>query len=133
MIVYTSEGYFDPNDPDGPIKFRLNKDMKVPVQYGGYTERRYGLVSNTVVKSDGSNDKFYDIESLGGADFPIASVYCSIAQLFISDRYNYFEMYIDYQPSTDRRNLESVEAGNLMSIEYFIFYLLSQIGGLYAF
>lgn len=133
MIMYTSEGYYDPSDPISPIKYRLNEDIRVPVTYGAYSERKYGLVSNTVVKPDGSTSKFYDLEFLGGGDFSVGNIYCSNIQVILSNRYNYYEMYVDYQPITDRRNLASSGDNNLMSTEYFVFYILSQAGGLYAF
>lgn len=133
MIMYTSEGYYDPSNTTNPIKYRLNQDIRVPVTYGGYSERKYGLVSNTVVKTDGSTSKFFDMEFLSGGDFSFGAIYCSNIRVILSDRYNYYEMYVDYQPSTDRRNLASSGDDNLMSSEYFIFYILSQAGGLYAF
>ena len=53
----------------------------------------------------------------------------------ISEKYDVYVPYIDYQPvvNQERRNLASDDQDNIMSTPYFIFYFISQIGGFWSF
>ena len=53
----------------------------------------------------------------------------------MSIEYNVYVPYVNYQPviATNRRELASNGDENIMSQHYFVFYLISQIGGFFAF
>lgn len=56
-----TEGYYDPTDPEDPIKYKLNKNNFVPITYGGYAEKTYKLKENVVKTIEGNEEAFVSL------------------------------------------------------------------------
>ena len=136
MRIFISEGYYDPTDQNNPVKYKFNSRITVPVNYGWFSEKNLRIKQNQVKKLDGTIANFPSIQYEDTNFFGYSSYYLSILYLDLSDNYDYYDMYVDYQPVIDssRRNLDSAsDEEEIMSPEYFAFYIMAQMGGLYTF
>ena len=153
-ILYT-KGYYDSSDPSNPIKYELSGINEMRVFPFHSMQRISSITPNKVMMTNGSTSEFYEVEfgetityDEDGGEYYVADVY------MLGNSYNLYEQYINYVPDTSARrnlnlasqhqtkcaseenppprNLESSKE-ELMSTEYFIFYFLAQLGGLYWF
>ena len=95
----------------------------------------YDLSPNVAYNnSDNTNRRFFSVSQQKSFSFPSdVNYFCSL-YFQLNNRYEVYVPYIDYQPieNSNRRNLASGDK-NIMSTHYFIFYLIAQIGGFFAF
>lgn len=119
--------------------YYFNLDM---VQY-----RYTGVVANYIAFENGSSSMFYSMEEIyyETIDLPVQQ-YLMIHYIHMANYVWFHEMRTIYEPVTSslrnletqsdinaKRALEESKSEELMTIEYFSFYFIAQIGGLYTF
>ena len=136
MRLIIVEGYYDPTDLDNPVKYKFNNKITVPTNYGWFSNKHLTIKQNQVKKLDSNTINFSTIQYEDANYFEYFTDYVSSCYFDLADSYDYYEMYIDYQPDLDstRRNLDSASnEEELMSGEYLFFYVMAQMGFLYTF
>ena len=119
------------------------------------SERINSLIPNNVTMTNGTTLEFYTVEHGEAVIFDeVSGSIVAYDEYMIGNSYNLYEQYINYVPDISSRinlnsasqhqtncipeegipprSLESSEE-DLMSTEYFIFYFMAQVGGLYSF
>ena len=136
MRLIIVEGYYDPTDLDNPVKYKFNNKITVPTNYGWFSNKHLTIKQNQVKKLDSNTINFSTIQYEDANYFEYFTDHVSSCYFDLADSYDYYEMYIDYQPDLDstRRNLDSASnEEELMSGEYFAFYIMALMSGLYSF
>ena len=134
--IFTVEGYHDPSDPDNPVKHKLNNEITIPISIGFQSQKDIRLKQNQVKKLDGDIVNFTSVEHKDILTFRLSSYYLAICYFELANNYDYYENYVDYQPrnNSTRTNLNAASnEEKLMSNEYFAFYIMAQMGGLFLF
>ena len=126
---------YDYDNLENPIHYRINYGNFALIDSYYTTHYIHHLSPNIAYKADNTTSVFYDVEDIKKFSFYSYENFLLVLVFEISDRYDIYIPYIDYQPvmNTSRRNLESNSEENIMSTPYFIFYFLSQIGGIWSF
>lgn len=128
------EGYFDPDDFDDPVKYVLTTGHGTVVNFDYLNFRESQLIPNYVKMLNGSEAMFYTMKSESVTSYPITdSLVCQI-MIHMSNLKKNYTQYINYQPVIENRNLAATpENANLMSTQYFLCFVLAQMGGIYSF
>ena len=100
-----------------------------------YTRTEVFTISPNQAKINDTTTTFYGVKGDYDKIQTISDNILSSLIFTLSDEYDVYEPYINYQPviNSNRRNLNSINRENIMPPHYFMFYFLSQIGGIYAF
>ena len=148
MILVTVEGFYDHTSQNNPVKYKFTRPHQVYLNFGRYIIKSLNLKQNRVKQLDGSIELFVSYENGIESNVVADSQFLSTFIFEMADNYDYYETYIDYQPvinsslrnlqqdESSTRNLEQEESSSskdLMSSEYFAFFVMAQMGGLYTF
>jgi hypothetical protein len=149
-MVYT-EPYFDDTDPYDTVKYRLNYYNDMALDIYSMVERYNIMTPNLVVDFEGDAQEFWTLTPGYVNKFNTQTNYPVIDYYMLGNRFDLYQQYITYSPEYDEarrnldetsshqaviendgRHLETSESEELMSTEYSLLYILSQLGGLYA-
>ena len=126
---------YDYDNLTNPIRYNINYNNRILVDPNYYNLNIHSLHANVAYNNDNTTTTFYSVDyGKSLSDYPqlpfLATVY-----FLMSREYNVYVPYVNYQPvrATNRRELASNGDENIMSQHYFVFYLISQIGGFFAF
>lgn len=144
QIVYT-EGYYNELSYADPISFGINYYNSLSLNRLSQNTLRYSYIRpNEVRMADGSKDYFYTVHHEPHNFYDATYQYFLSDYYFIDNVYNIYEQETLYEPvwtpmrnlesltSTEHRDLDVKKTEELMPLHYFIFYVLAQLGGLYA-
>lgn len=143
--LYFLEGYYDYEDPTNPIKDKQTYEYQ-ELSYGWKTMWYQTLKQNYVVYLNGTNSTFYSLGKRNQYFEPSSSETLQIS-IWIDSEYDVYEQYeIDQPDPISRRNLNTSTVVNDYTYSYNkvdeidkqegllgLFFIIAQIGGLYAF
>lgn len=134
MHILISEAYYDYNDFENPVKYRLNTENKVSIDYGMVHTQNFKISESTISKVDESNSTMIGFRKTNSFSDIRKTIYTTAVK-FELDSYNtLYQQYISYQPTVLTGSAESgYESQRLMSHTYNVFYIMAQLGGLYLF
>lgn len=99
-----------------------------------YEEVQYKLLPNSITKFDNSKIAFPEVSFFGSSHQAYGAILATRVIFSLAQEYREYEQYVDYQPYFDSsRNLSSENEKKKMPPQYFILYILAQVGGLYIF
>ena len=134
-----SESYFDYTDLNNPVKFRLVRENFMAFSTHSVQLNYMKLRPNIVRKPNGFEQNMYTLELESYLNRPLSNNFYPCAFIiYMDNEYDYYQHYVNYQPRStpiDRTlSVDDIDKNeHLMSTEYFILYIMSQIGGLYCF
>lgn len=131
LKIYFTEGYYDEEDFDNPIKYRLIQEVNEQFRVTETHERRYYLNPNLVVKLDGTSEMFFSYEMLNWNELNVYFIPFYQMTFYLGYKYTVYTQYVNYRIMSGASGT-LLEAGNKMSQIYTIGYLLAQFGGFYC-
>ena len=129
------EGYYDPDDYNDPVKYRLNLEYIEYFTMNRLDEYIFNVQRHVVNMLDGSKT-FFKTE-LATHNFLEGAVHRIHYSVFtLHPEFIQYDQYVDYRISPTTRRLNSNSSSkndSIMPGYYFAFYIMSQLGGLYVF
>jgi hypothetical protein len=150
--VLWSEGFYDHNDINNPVKFKLVKDYRMYLD--GYSARHpdFDILYNKVTLINGTEQEFYTVHIVSQTFVKslrygywaflsqLANKYIHYKQVEISVPVFGKHIILIFIDQGERRldtvttNVTSSKKENeSMSYPFYVFYIISNLGGLYAF
>ena len=134
--VYVVEGYYDPDNYNNPVKYRINAELGTYLILNQTDNYHFKVKGNVVNMLNGVTREFYTTE-LGIHDFNYEPTIKDLNYTFmLNHEYTQYDQYIDYEISPTARRLDSESSSvnyDIIPGHYFMFYIMSQLGGLYVF
>ena len=136
LLLLYSEASYDYNDNGNIVKYRLNSDTHLPVDYSQMTVKNYRISPSIVQTVNGTNHTFIKAREVNSITEIMNTVYPAIIQFEVDNHYDYYEQYTSYDPVVGSINSNNTRHNvgdqKLMSNTYFILFVMSQLGGLYV-
>ena len=132
--IYISAEY-NYDDLSNPIHYRVAFENHILIDEFRFTLNFHHLHANLAYRNDNTTTTFYNVDNQRVWSYYPTEIFWSTIAFTMDDKYDIYVPYIDYQPIVDsnKRSLDSNNDENIMSMHYFIFYIIAQTGGFLAF
>ena len=127
LLVHFFEGYVDPYDSQSGIKYYFNTQNQIPIYLGGKRRHNFYIKTNTLRNPNGS---ILQYENLSEKQF---FEYFDNQNILSTEIYIHAHESYDYYEILHENGSNSEGDAKLMSGGYFMFFFMSQLGGLFTF
>ena len=132
--LYISAGY-DYGNLSNPVHYRVVSDNYILIDENLRSYNSHHLHANLAYNDDNTSTRFYSVDyQRVTLNYPIKGLLATTL-FYLDEKYDVYVPYIDYQPvlNSSRDIPDSSNDENIMSIHYFMFYFIAQIGGFLGF